>query len=85
MVVHSQEQGMTLPYKEEGIFAILQIGPTQYKVAKDDKIICEKMPYEVGKQIELDKVLLVGTKDYTSIGRPYVNAARVYSSILINY
>ena len=28
--------------------------------------------YDINEQIVFDKVLLIGTTDYTSIGRPYV-------------
>ena len=37
--------------------------------------------FEVGTQIELEDVLLVGTKDYTCIGRPNVNKARVFATV----
>ena len=33
--------------------------------------------YDVNDQIVFDKVLLVGTTDYTSLGRPYVETAKV--------
>jgi large subunit ribosomal protein L21 len=36
---------------------------------------------EVGQQIIFDKVLIVGTEDYTSIGRPSVPHARVYATL----
>ena len=44
----------------------------QYKVAKDDRVMCEKMPFDAGQQIELEEILMVGTQDYTTIGRPLV-------------
>lgn len=37
--------------------------------------------FEVGQQIELEEVLLVGTKDYTSVGRPTVARAKVLATI----
>ncbi len=43
--------------------------------------MCEKLPFEVGEQIELEEVLLVGTKDYTCIGRPTIKKARVLATI----
>ena len=81
LVVHSAEKGISLPAQQDQIFAVLQIGGTQYKVVKDDKVLCEKLPLEVGQKVELDKVLLVGTKDYTSIGRPYIPTAKVLASV----
>jgi large subunit ribosomal protein L21 len=50
-------------------------------VVKDDRVRCEKLPFEVGQQIELDDVLLIGTKDYTCIGRPVVQSAKVLATI----
>ncbi len=41
----------------------------------------EKLPFEVGKQIEFDEILLVGTKDYTAVGRPLVEKARVFATV----
>ena len=41
----------------------------------------ELLPFEVGQQIELEEVLLVGTRDYTSIGRPTVEKAKVLATI----
>ena len=36
---------------------------------------------EVGQQICIEDVLLVGTKDYTAIGRPVVSKAKVYATL----
>lgn len=34
--------------------------------------MCEMLEHEVGTQLELEDVLMVGTQDYTCIGRPAV-------------
>ena len=36
---------------------------------------------EIGTQICIDDVLLVGTRDYTAIGRPVVSKAKVYATV----
>lgn len=41
----------------------------------------EKLPFEVGQQICIDDVLMVGTKDYTAIGRPQVTKAKIYATV----
>ena len=41
----------------------------------------EQIPYEVGTQICIDEVLMIGTKDYTAIGRPKVSAAKVFATV----
>lgn len=43
--------------------------------------MCEKLPFEVGQQLELDEVLLVGTQDYTTVGRPVVQRAKVLATV----
>jgi ribosomal protein L21 len=35
----------------------------------------------VGTQICIDEVLMIGTKDYTAIGRPKVSAAKVFATV----
>ena len=64
------------------MFAVVRIKGLQYKVTKDDRLMSEKLDdFEVGQQIELEEVLLVGTKDYTCVGRPTVENARVFATI----
>jgi len=82
LVLHSQKpvQEVALP-KDDQMFAVLRIAGIQYKVSKDDLIVAEKLPYEVGTQVVFDSVLLVGTPMYTEIGRPIVQSAKVYASV----
>lgn len=41
----------------------------------------DKTEYKSGEIIIFDKVLLVGTTDYTSIGRPFVHTAKVIGTV----
>jgi large subunit ribosomal protein L21 len=59
----------------------MRVHGIQFKVTKDDRVMCEKLDFEVGQQIEIDDVLLIGTKDYTCIGRPNVTKARVLATV----
>ena len=82
MYVHEPELGITLPPNPEEIFAVIRIKGMQYKVSKDDRVMSELLEdFEVGTQIELEDVLLVGTKDYTCVGRPNVKQARVFATV----
>lgn len=63
------------------MFAVIELAGKQHKVLKDETIMVEKLEHEVGTKLVLDQVLLVGTKDYTSVGRPFVESAKVYVSI----
>lgn len=70
--VHNAELGVTIPAAPDQIFAVVRLLGLQHKVVLNDKLLVEQMPFEVGQQICLDDVLMVGTADYTAIGRPNV-------------
>ena len=72
---------MTLPPAADQIFAVIRLLNRQHKVSKDDRVMVEKLPFPVGEQICIDDVLMVGTKDYTAIGRPQVTRAKVYATV----
>ncbi|CAG9331570.1 unnamed protein product [Blepharisma stoltei] len=82
LVVHSQVPitSVATP-RDDQIFAVVRLAGLQYKVTKNDLIIAEKLPYEVGQQFTLDSVMLVGTPSYTLIGRPLVEKAQVYMTV----
>jgi large subunit ribosomal protein L21 len=68
------------PYKIEHkpVFAVVEVGGTQYKVTPDDVIITEKLDgVDVSDKIQLQRVLLFGTAAETIIGRPYIPGATV--------
>ena len=79
--VHNAEVGVTLPPAADQIFAVIRLLNRQHKVSKDDRVMVEKLPFSVGQQICIDDVLMVGTKDYTAIGRPQVTRAKVYATV----
>jgi large subunit ribosomal protein L21 len=80
--VHNVQEGITLPPNPDQVFAVVRVKGLQYKVSKDDRVMCELLEdFEVGAQIELEDVLLVGTKDYTCVGRPVVSKARVFATV----
>ena len=60
------------------MFAVIQTGGKQYKVAKDDLIRVERLPGEAGSEVVLDQVLLVGDK----VGAPVVAGASVTATVV---
>jgi len=56
------------------LFAVIQIGNEQRKVTTED-IICKVDEFHptVGDRIRFEKVLLVGSSDFTVIGRPLLS------------
>ena len=63
------------------MYAVIKTGGKQYRVSPGDSIEVEKLPYEVGEQVELDEVLLVVNGSGTQIGRPLVEGAMVKATV----
>lgn len=64
------------------MYAIIKTGGKQYKAAKDEVIVVEKIEGEPGTVVTLDEVLsLVGEGDIT-LGNPFVKGAKVMGTIL---
>jgi large subunit ribosomal protein L21 len=63
------------------MYAVVKTGGKQYRVSPGDSIDVEKLPYEVGEQVELDEVLLVANGSGAKIGRPLVEGAKVTATV----
>lgn len=56
------------------LFAVIQLCGKQFKVTENDIIIIEGFwPPNIGERLKLEKVLLLGSTDFTLIGRPILN------------
>ena len=64
------------------MFAIVKTGGKQFKAAKDDVLIVEKLDGEPGAKVELDEVVLVCEGDKVKVGSPYVKGAKVKAEIV---
>ena len=64
------------------MFAIIRTGGKQYKVAKDDLIVVEKLAGEPGATIELGEVLMLGDGATVSAGTPLVSGATVSATLV---
>jgi len=64
------------------MYAVIKTGGKQYKVAKNDVILVEKLPGEAGAIVELDTVLMVGDDKGQTVGSPLVAGARVAATVL---
>lgn len=64
------------------MFAVIKAGGKQYKVNRDSIIKVEKIEGELGAQIRLDQVLMIGENSKPSfIGTPMVQGAIVTAKI----
>jgi large subunit ribosomal protein L21 len=59
------------------MYAIVRVGGKQYHAEPGKTIVTEKLPYEVGTEIDLDDVLLISDGDNSAVGQPVVKGARV--------
>lgn len=64
------------------MFAVIQTGGKQYKVAKDDIIIVEKLDAETGKKVTFGDVLMSGEGGKVKVGAPLVDGASVTGEVL---
>ncbi len=64
------------------MFAVVETGGKQYKVAKDDVIKVEKLQGEAGSTITFDKILLVGDDKGVKVGTPTVDGVVVSAQVL---
>ncbi|MGZ3418578.1 MAG: 50S ribosomal protein L21 [Polyangiales bacterium] len=63
------------------MFAVIQTGGKQYRVAEGDKLRVEKLTGDVGAKVTFDKVLLIGGES-VKVGTPLVSGAKVSAEIV---
>ncbi len=63
------------------MYAIIETGGKQYRVAPGDKVQVEKLGLEAGAEVTFDKVLLVGGDDKVTVGSPLVSGATVTGKV----
>ena len=65
------------------MFAVVKSGCKQYRVAKDDKVVVEKLAGEVGDVIEVGDVLMLGEEGKApTVGMPTIEKAAVFAEVL---
>ena len=57
------------------MYAVIKTGGKQYKVAKDQIVVVEKLAAATGDSVAFDQVLLVGEDEKTTLGAPTVTGA----------
>ena len=64
------------------LYAVIKTGGKQYRVAAGEKIKVETIPAEVGAEVTLDQVLMVGEGESVSIGTPLLAGAKVTAKVV---
>ena len=64
------------------MFAVIETGGKQYRVAQGDKVKVEKIKADKNGGFVFDKVLLVNTGKEVKVGTPHVAGAKVEAKVL---
>lgn len=64
------------------MYAIMQTGGKQYRVAEGDTIFVEKLDAEEGAEVTFDKVLAVIDGEDVKVGKPLVEGASVAGKVV---
>lgn len=64
------------------MYAIVQSGGKQYRVAAGDKLRLEKLSVEQGDTFDFDRVLLLSNDGEVKVGRPYVEGVKVSAEVV---
>ena len=63
------------------MYAIVESGGKQFRVEEGLRIVVEKLEADVGSEVSLDKVLMIGGGSL-NVGAPYVAGAKVRAKVL---
>ena len=64
------------------MYAIVECGGRQYRAEEGSTFPVEKLPHEVGDQIELENVLMLVNGDDVKIGQPTVSGVSVKATVV---
>ena len=64
------------------MYAVIKTGGKQYKVAPGEKLKVEQIPADVGAEVVLDQVLMIGEGESVRLGQPTVAGASVKATVV---
>ncbi len=64
------------------MYAVLETGSKQYRVAAGDTVEIERLDAEAGKPVTFDRVLLVNKDGKVTLGAPTVTGATVAADVV---
>ena len=64
------------------MYAVLETGGKQYRVAAGDTLEIERLETEAGKPFTFDRVLLVNNDGKLNVGTPRVSGAKVVADVV---
>jgi large subunit ribosomal protein L21 len=63
------------------MYAVIESGSKQYRVTEGDVIQVEKLAVEIGKKVEIERVLMVTDEAGSTVGTPLVAGAQVTATV----
>jgi large subunit ribosomal protein L21 len=70
------------PFGVTIMYAVIKTGGKQYRVVAGEKLKIEQIPADVGTEITLDQVLMVGEGESVKIGAPFIAGATVKAKVI---
>ena len=64
------------------MYAVVKTGGKQYRITPGEKVKVEQIAADVGAEVVLDQVLMVGEGDSVRVGRPIVAGATVKATVV---
>lgn len=64
------------------MYALVKTGGKQYRVAKDDTILVERIAAEEGSEVILNDIIMLGDGEKLTIGTPKVEGAAVSATVM---
>ena len=64
------------------MYAVIKTGGKQYRVSPGEKLKVEQIPADVGAEVVLDQVLMVGEGESVRLGQPTLPGAAVKATVV---
>ena len=64
------------------MYAVIKTGGKQYRVTAGEKLKVEQIPADIGQEIVLDQVLMIGGGESVKVGAPLVTGAKVTAKVV---
>lgn len=64
------------------MYAVITTGGKQYRVSAGEKIKIEQIPADIGAEVVLDQVLMLGDGDAVKLGTPLISGAAVKAKVV---
>ncbi len=82
LLMINKMRGSLVRLLESNMYAVIKTGGKQYRVVAGEKIKVEQIPADVGAEISLDQVLMVGEGETVKIGTPTLSGATVTAKVV---